>query len=131
MYTDVEGEYVSNEFSHHVASIGIAHRMTASYTPQQSCAVERMNRICLNMVQAMVIPKSALDELWTDASETGAYIQNRTTCQVLLQNSIPFQIWGGIKPHLKHVQVLGFQCCCHNRKEKAKKLETVEHQRCL
>lgn len=55
--TDNGGEYTSNEFTQFLNQQGIAHQLTAPYTPQQKGVSERKNRTVMDMSRCLLYQK--------------------------------------------------------------------------
>lgn len=76
------------------------------YTPQQNGIAERANRTIVEMAKSLLIHAKLEEFLWAEAVQTAVYIRNRCPTQAL-NGRIPFEIWKGRKPSVKHLRVFG------------------------
>jgi hypothetical protein len=67
----------------HLKGSGIIHETTASYSPDQNGVVERINRIIMERVKA-IITESKLDKkLWMEIADIVIYLKNRSPTTVV------------------------------------------------
>ncbi|RDY05921.1 hypothetical protein CR513_10176, partial [Mucuna pruriens] len=58
------------------------------------------------MVRSMINHSSLLESLWGKALKITIYILNRTPSKAV--NKIPYKLWTGKKPSIKHLQIWGY-----------------------
>ena len=106
--SDNGGEYCSVSIRNYFASTGIAHEMTAPYSPQQNGVAERTNRILLDKARAMLLDLEVPQFLWAEAVSTATYLRNRTPSEALGWKT-PIELWNNKVPRIGHLRVFG----CH------------------
>ncbi|KAI5316461.1 hypothetical protein L3X38_036168 [Prunus dulcis] len=84
---------------------GIIAQYTNPGTPQQNGISERRNRTLKDMIRSMMSCTNLPIFLWGEALKTANYILNRTPTKSL--NKIPYEVWNGRKPNIKHLRVWG------------------------
>lgn len=125
--TDGGGEFTSTEFERFCTENGIAHEVTAPYTPQHNGVVERRNRTIMNMVRSMLKSKGLPNSFWGEAVVTATYVLNR--CPTLkLEGKVPEEAWTGRRPSVKHLRVFGSVCCRHVPDQRRRKLDDKSEQ---
>lgn len=62
---------------------GIAHEITAPYTPQHNGLVERRNQMILNMDRSMLKEKVLSRKLWGEAVSTVVHLLNKCSTKKL------------------------------------------------
>ena len=110
--SDNGGEYVNHEMKALLKEKGIRHELTVPHTPQQNGVAERKNRSLMDCARSMLNHAELPKKLWAEAVSTAAYIQNRAP-SAALKGSIPFTLWFGRKPNLKHLRVFGCVAFAH------------------
>jgi len=75
--SDRGGEYTSTTFMEYSEEQDIRQFLTAPYTPQQNCVVERKNQTILDMVRSMLKSKKMPKEFWVEAVQCAIYVQHR------------------------------------------------------
>ncbi|KAI3522492.1 hypothetical protein L1887_00319 [Cichorium endivia] len=120
--TDRGGEFLSNQFTMYCQETGLDRHYTSPYSPQQNGVVERRNRSVLEMVRSCLKSMSVPDVLWGEAVNHAVYVLNRISSKAL-QDSTPYEMWTGRKPHVGHLRVFG--CTAHMKvaKNYLKKLD--------
>ena len=98
-------EYLSSEFFDHLKSKDILSEWIPPYTLQLNGVAERRNHTLMDMVRSMMCFTDVSISFWRYALETGAYILNRVPSKSVA--SIPYKIWKGRKPNLKHLKIWG------------------------
>jgi len=102
-------EYTSTKFNLFCEEAGIAHQLTAPYTPQQNGVSERRNRSVMEMARCMLHEKELPKTFWAEAANTTVFLQNRLPTKAL-KDKTPFEAWYGYKPSLTFLKV--FDCVC-------------------
>ncbi|KAI5350958.1 hypothetical protein L3X38_003849 [Prunus dulcis] len=84
---------------------GIIAQYTNPGTPQQNGISERRNRTLKDMIRSMMSCANLPIFLWGEALKTANYVLNRVPTKSI--NQIPYEIWNGRKPSLKHLRTWG------------------------
>jgi hypothetical protein len=121
--SDRGGEYVNKALSDFFASKGIAHRLTAPYTPQQNGKAERLNRTLMERVRAMLYQTNLPDNLWAEALVTANFLRNRSP--VRDRDKTPVELMFSVKPDLTALRVFGCTAYVHVPSKKRNKLQPV------
>jgi len=88
--SDRGGEYLSNEFDHHLKGCGIVLQLTPPGTPQLNGVSERRNRTLLDMVRSMMSHTVVPDSLWGFTLLSAALILNRSPTKAV--DKTPYEI---------------------------------------
>jgi transposase InsO family protein len=104
--TDGGGEYVNEQFSTYLHTMGIQRQMTTAHTPQQNGVAERVNRTIMEAARSMLHAAGLPMSFWTYAVRTAVYLRNRSPTRAL-NNITPYEAWRGEKPDLSHLRVFG------------------------
>src|ERR1700678_4098222 len=100
LHTDRGGEYLSKEFSDHLAENGTIRNLTVHDTPEHNGVAERLNRTLLERVRSMLHASGLPKFLWGEAIKHAIYLKNRTFTKAL--NGItPYKAFYGTKPNLR------------------------------
>ena len=94
--SDDGGEYTSNNFTKFCAEIGISHKFTVPYCPQQNGVSERKNRTIMEKARSMLHQAKLPLEFWAEACSTAVYLLNRSPTTAL-KNETPFERLVGTK----------------------------------
>ena len=108
--SDRGGEYLSAEFSDHLAKAGTVRQLTVHDTPEYNGVSERLNRTLLVKIRAMLHDSGLPKFLWGEAAHHAVYLKNRTWTRALA-NTTPYEIMMGEKPDLSNLHPWG----CHVR----------------
>ena len=76
LQTDRGGEYLSKEFSTHLAEAGTIRNLTVHDTPEHNGVAERLNRTLLERVQVMLLFSGLPKSLWGEAISHAIYLKN-------------------------------------------------------
>nr|GEV70537.1 putative reverse transcriptase domain-containing protein [Tanacetum cinerariifolium] len=101
--SDLEGEYMSQEFLDHLKDHGIIAHRTPPYTPQHNGVLERRNRTLLDMVRSMMSQTTLPKSFWDYALETAACILNMVSTKKV--EKTPYEVWHGQAPKLSYLKV--------------------------
>uniref|UniRef100_A0A0K2UV26 Integrase catalytic domain-containing protein n=1 Tax=Lepeophtheirus salmonis TaxID=72036 RepID=A0A0K2UV26_LEPSM len=74
--SDNGGDYISKEFSQYLVSEAIKRELTLPRNLQQTGVSERMNRILIESVRAMLSDSVLAKKFWAELVTTTAYIRN-------------------------------------------------------
>ncbi|GJR77373.1 zinc finger, CCHC-type containing protein [Tanacetum coccineum] len=100
--TDRGGEYMDTLY---FQSVGIIHKTTALYTPQQNSISERKNRVLKEMINSMLSYSELSQGFWGEVMVTACYLLNRVPNK---RNKItPYELWTKKKPNLNYLKVWG------------------------
>jgi hypothetical protein len=95
---------LSDEFSNHLKSCGIAPQLTLPGTPQRNGVFERCNRSLLDMVR-LIMSRSDLSLLfWGYALEIAAFTLNRVPSKSVVKT--PYEKCTGKTPSLFFLKIL-------------------------
>ncbi|GJS65076.1 zinc finger, CCHC-type containing protein [Tanacetum coccineum] len=99
---DRGGEYYDLVF---FQSVGIIHKTTAPYTPQQNGMAERKNKALKEMVNSMLSYSGLSDGFWGEAMLTACYLLNRVSNKN--NKTTPYELWFKKRPNLTFLRVWG------------------------
>ncbi|XP_055814518.1 uncharacterized protein LOC129884204 [Solanum dulcamara] len=120
--SDNGGEYTSNEFNKYCEEMGIDHKLTVSYSPEQNGVSERKNRTVVEMARCLLLEKKLPQSFWAEAVYTSVYLLNRLPTKVV-DKKTPIEAWSGTKPSAKHLKIFGSICYSLVPLVKRRKLE--------
>ena len=84
----------------------IIHEVTPPYSPESNGGVvERKNRTLKEMLNALFLSSSVLNNLLGEALLTACFLQNRISHK--RTGLSPYELWKGYKPNLKYLRVWG------------------------
>src|ERR1700678_1033216 len=113
LHTDRGGEYLSKEFSDHLAENGTIRNLTVHDTPEHNGVAERLNRTLLERVRLMLHVSGIPKFLWGEAIKHAVYLKNRTATKVL-DGKTPYEVFHGTKPNLKGLPEFGARVWVHD-----------------
>lgn len=113
LHTDRGGEYLSNEFSDHLAKAGTVRQLTVHDTPEYNGVAERLNRTLLVKIRAMLHDSGLPKFLWGEAAHHAVYLKNRTWTRTL-DDTTPHEILTGEKPDLSNLHPWGCRVRVHD-----------------
>ena len=114
--TDNGGEYGYAEFQSYLKKEGVRHELTVPKTPEQNGVAERMNRILVESVRAMLADARLPHRFWAEALSTAVYLRNRSPTMAV-KGMTPFEAWTGEKPNVEHLRVFGCAAYAHVAKD--------------
>ena len=121
---DRGGEFTSKEFEEFCNDKGIKRQISAPRTPSQNGIAERMNRLVIDCARTLMMEKNVALKYWREAVSIAVYTLNRVQVKKGT-NAIPFELWYGHSPNVKHFKIFGCKCYIlkesKNRKFDAKK----------
>lgn len=112
--SDNEAEFINSTLHNTLASLGIQHQTSCSYTPQQNDVVERKHNSLLNTARALRLQAGLPHSFWEDCILTSTYLLNRTPSSVL-HGSTPYKILFHAKPDYTHLRTFGSMCYVTNQ----------------
>lgn len=119
--SDQGGEFVNKSVTQIFQDYGIAHQLTAPYTPEENGISERKNRYLQEMAKSMLVDANLEDKYWGEAVMTAAYLQNRLPTKAC--DVTPYELWNNKKPDVGHIKVFGCQVYTYVPKEKRLKFD--------
>lgn len=81
--SDNGGEYMSNSLQAKMKALGIVHRTTTPYTPQQNGKAERYNRTLFEATRSLLLGAGLSEGFWEEAARTVVHVRNRSPRQGL------------------------------------------------
>lgn len=97
---------------------GIAHKVSAPFTPQQNGFIERENRTLMEAVRSMLFHRRLPEYLWGEAANAAVYTLNRLINKNT-NNKTPFELYHGCKPRVSHLRVWG--CVAYMKMQEKKR----------
>ncbi len=120
--TDNGGEYMSRQFEQDLQNKGIQRQLTVPKTPEQNGVAERLNRMLVEKVRAMLADSMMPKKFWAEALSTAVYLTNRSPTATL--KTTPFEAYYGRQPVVTHLKVFGCAAYAHIPKDERKKLDS-------
>ena len=93
-----------------------------SGSPSMNGVTERRNRMLKDMVRSMITYSTLPESLWGEALNTATYLLNRVPTKATAK--IPYELWMGKKPSLKHLHIWGCPAETRPYKPHEKKLDS-------
>ena len=113
LHLDRGGEYLSKEFSQHLQSKGTEHRVTMHDTPEHNGVAERLNRMLVERVRAMIHASGLPKNLWGEAIMHATWLKNRSSmCR--LRTKTRYEIMYKKVPNLSNLPVWGCRVKVHD-----------------
>ncbi|GKA31160.1 putative ribonuclease H-like domain-containing protein [Tanacetum coccineum] len=85
---------------------GIKREFSVARTPQQNGVAERKNRTLIEAAKTMIADLKLPTTFWTEAINTGCYVQNRVLV-IKPHNKTPYELFLGRKPALSFMRPFG------------------------
>nr|GEZ83500.1 zinc finger, CCHC-type [Tanacetum cinerariifolium] len=104
--TDRGREFTSNKFHKYYRENGIIRQLTAPYSPQQNCVVERKNRTILSTTRCMMKATGMPQNFWAEAFRHAVLLLNCTPTKSLEDVTL-YKALKGRKPNLQHIRIFG------------------------
>jgi len=120
--TDNGGEYTSNEFKDFCKGEGIKRELTTPYTPQQNGIAKRKNRSIVEAAKAMIHDQNQPMHLWSKASKTIVFVQNKSPHKILGNMTLE-EAFTGKKPDLSKLRIFGCPVYIHVPSNKRSKID--------
>lgn len=96
---------------------------SAPYTPEQNGAAERLNRVLIEKVRAMLLDSGLPMKYWAEAVVAANFQRNRTPIQSL--GKTPYEVFYGKKPDVSNMRVFGCAAYVQVPKDKRSKLQPM------
>ena len=110
--SDGGGEYIGNTLTEYLKEKGIKQELTTPDTPQHNGVAERMNRMLLDKVCAMLTDADLPEIYWFEALVYAAHLHNVSPTHAL-DNTTPEEAWSGNKPDVSHLRVFSSKAFVH------------------
>jgi hypothetical protein len=120
--TDGGGEYINDQFTTYLHTMGIERQVTVARTPQQNGVAERANRTIMEAARSMLHAAGLPLEFWEYAVLTAVYLRNRSPTRALT-DATPYEAWRGDKPDLSHLRAFGCRAYMHLDSTRRSKLQ--------
>ncbi|WVZ96522.1 hypothetical protein U9M48_042152 [Paspalum notatum var. saurae] len=104
--------------------VGIKHKFSAIYTPQQNGVVERKNRTLITLARSMLDEYSTSKKFWTEAINTACYASNQLYPHRLLDKT-PCELLNGRKPNISYFWVFGCKCYIYKKRQHLGKFQRL------
>ncbi|PKU64958.1 Retrovirus-related Pol polyprotein from transposon TNT 1-94 [Dendrobium catenatum] len=108
--SDSGGEFLGNEFTNYLNSLGIHHQLSCPHTPEQNGVAERKHRHLLDITRTLLIASGLPNSFWTDALSTANYLINRLPSKTIALQT-PFQKLYNNPPDYDNLRTFG--CLCY------------------
>lgn len=122
LLTDGGKEFNNAEVHQVTEAVGLHHRISMPYTPEQNGAAERENRILVEAARSMLYNKDLPKKLWAEAINTASHVLNRTG-PTQVEGKTPYELWYNKPPCIDHLRIFGTECFVHIPSQKRKKLD--------
>nr|GEV85936.1 integrase, catalytic region, zinc finger, CCHC-type, peptidase aspartic, catalytic [Tanacetum cinerariifolium] len=120
--TDNGTEFVNQTLREFYKNVGILHQTSVARTPQQNDVVERRNQTIVEASLTMLIFSKDPLSLWTEASNTACYTQNRSLIR-LRYNKTSYELMQDKKSDLYFFYVFDALCYPTNDNDDLGKLD--------
>jgi hypothetical protein len=114
--SDSGKEFDNTNIEAYCDEVGIKHKVSVSYTPQQNGVVERKNRTLITLVRTMLDEYNTPQELWAEAINTTCYASNHLFPQKFLGKT-PYELLNGKKPDVSFFRVFGCKCYIYKKRQ--------------
>ena len=98
-------EFLSDGMQAFFKERGIVHLTSATYTPQQNGAAERVQQTLARTARAMLEDADLAANLWCEALLTACTVRNRSP--ISCDSKTPFELFTGRQPSAKLMRVFG------------------------
>ncbi|GIL69165.1 hypothetical protein Vretifemale_139, partial [Volvox reticuliferus] len=105
---------------------GIRHGMTVGYTPEQNGAAERLNRMLVEKMRALLLDSKLPQDMWAELAAMVNYLRNISPAEGV--PCIPYDLFTGKVPEVGHLRVFGCVMYLHVPKVKRSKLAAVSRR---
>ncbi|CDZ98543.1 gag-pol polyprotein [Phaffia rhodozyma] len=114
--SDNGGEYMSNDFTSWLASLGITQQPSIPDTPQQNGKAERTNRTIEEKITALLMEYGLPGSFWAEALTYALYVLARTVRPST--GKTRYEHWHGRPATYDRIHVFGCTAFAHNPKHK-------------
>jgi hypothetical protein len=124
--SDRGGEYVNKVLAEFAALKGNVVELTAGYSPESNGAAERLNRMLIERIRAMLLDARLPLSLWGEAVVAACHVRNRSPISETRAGT-PWGLFVDAAPDVSHLRVFGCKVCCHVPREVRTKLDYVSY----
>ena len=111
--SDRGGEYLSDEFTHHLKAHGTERKPTTHDTPQHNGIVEHLNRTLVERVRTVLHASRLPKTLWGEVISHIIWVKNRSATWAL-DGKTPHEMLYGKKPNLANLPIWRSRCWVHD-----------------
>nr|ABB47078.1 retrotransposon protein, putative, unclassified [Oryza sativa Japonica Group] len=112
--SDNGSEFKNTNIEDYCDDLGIKHKLSATYSPQQNGIVERKNRTLIEMARTMLDEYGVSDSFWAEAINTACHATNRLYLHRLLKKT-SYELIVGRKPNVAYFRVFGCKCYIYRK----------------
>ena len=109
LHSDRGGEYLSDDFTHHLKSKSTEWKLITHNTPEHNGVAERLNRTLVERVRTILHDSGLLKNLWREALLHIVWVKNRSATRAL-DGKTPYEMLYGKKPNLGDLPRWGAKC---------------------
>ena len=109
-------EFDNTNIEAYCDEVGIKHKVSATYTPQQNSVVERKNRTLITLARTMLDDYNTPEALWAEAINTTCYASNRLFIQKFLGKT-PYELLNRKKSNVSFFRVFGYKCYIYKKRQ--------------
>ena len=109
-------EFDNTKIKAYCDEVGIKHEVSATYTPQQNCVVERKNQTLITLARTMLDEYNTPKDLRAEAINTTYYASNHLFLQKFLGKT-PYELLNGKKPDVSFFRVFGYKCYIYKKRQ--------------
>ena len=113
LQSDHGGEFLGEQFSHHLCANGTERKLTMHDTPEHNSVAERLNHILVEQVCAVLHVSGLPKSLWGEAIMHMVWLKNQMSTQSL-GNKTPYEMLNKNKPDLSKVPTWGCKVKVHD-----------------
>ena len=114
--SDNRKEFDNTNIEAYCDEVGIKDEVSATYTPQQNCVVERKNRTLITFARTMLDEYNTPKALKVEAINTACYASNSLFLQKFLGKT-PYELLNGKKPDVSFFRVFGCKCYIYKKRQ--------------
>lgn len=118
-------EFVNKEVKSMLEERGIIHQRSVVYTPQQNGRAEREMRTLVQAARCMI--QGLGKEFWAEATNTAAYVLNRTA-KTVIDGKTPYELLYQKSVDITKFKQFGTKVAVHVPKEKRQKWDSKSRQ---
>ena len=107
--SDCGGEYLSDEFTHHLKNNGTEQKLTTHNTPEHNGVAEHLNRTLAERVCTILHASGLPKYLWGEVLLHIVWVKNRSATRAL-DRKTPYEMLYGKKPDLGNLPSWGVKC---------------------
>lgn len=122
-HSDNGTEFVNQELTEYLTSVGITHTKSVIYTPALNGLAEVTNRLVLEGTTSLLLTSNSPPELWAEALSHFINIRNNTPLPSL-QYKIPFSLLFNKLFNIMKLHIFGSDCYLHKLSKDRNKLES-------